>query len=144
MASYILLSLPLRTFDTGDKDEAVKSLGSTIGPDNGTATTFPIPAFKIGTLDALVHQADELAKLHTGCEGVVQRVADSLKTILEGDEDKIAQNKMVNDSEPAPDDTDPCAEKARRLIASQSPRISTYGHLAGTKSDIDRIGPWQS
>ncbi|CAN8099516.1 unnamed protein product [Discula destructiva] len=97
MASYILLSLPLRTFDTGDKDEAVQALGSTIGSENGTTTTFPVPAFKIGTLDALVQQADELAKLHAGCEGVVQRVADSLKTILEGDEDKIAQNKMVND-----------------------------------------------
>lgn len=106
MASYILLSLPLRTFDTGDKDEAVKALGSTIGSDNGTATPFPIPAFKIGTLDALVQQADELAKLHAGCEGVVQRVADSLKTILEGDEDKIAQNKMVNDSELVPRDMD--------------------------------------
>lgn len=112
MASYILLSLPLRTFDTGDKDEAVKSLGSTIGADNGTATTFPIPAFKIGTLDALVQQADELAKLHTGCEGVVQRVSDSLKTILEGDEDKIAQNKMVNDSKPAPGDKMILAEES--------------------------------
>lgn len=112
MASYILLSLPLRTFDTGNKDEAVKSLGSTIGSDNGTATNFPIPAFKIGTLDALVQQADELAKLHTGCEGVVQRVADSLKTILDSDEDKIAQNKMVNDSEPGPGDKDVLAEES--------------------------------
>lgn len=144
MASYILLSLPLRTFDTGDKDEAVKSLGSTIGSDNGTATTFPIPAFKIGTLDALVQQADELAKLHTGCEGVVQRVADSLKTILEGDEDKIAQNKMVNDSEPATREMDLLVKDIRQLIASQSPRINTCGHSVGTKSDIDRIGPWRS
>lgn len=109
MASYILLSLPLRTFDTGSKDEAVQSLGSTVGSDNGTTTAYPIPAFKIGTLDALVQQADELAKLHTGCEGVVQRVADSLKTILEGDEDKIAQNKMVNDSEHRHTGTD-CAQ----------------------------------
>lgn len=99
MASYILLSLPLRTFDTGNNDEAVQALASTVGSENGTTTAYPIPAFKIGTLDALVQQADELAKLHTGCEGVVHRVADSLKTILEGDEDKIAQNKMVNDSE---------------------------------------------
>lgn len=98
MTSYILLSLPLRTFDTGDKDEALQALGATINSENGTVMPFPIPAFKIGTLDALVQQADELAKLHTGCEGVVQRVADSLKNILEGDEDKIAQNKMVNDS----------------------------------------------
>lgn len=98
MTSYILLSLPLRTFDTGDKDEALQALGTTINSENGTVMPFPIPAFKIGTLDALVQQADELAKLHTGCEGVVQRVADSLKNILEGDEDKISQNKMVNDS----------------------------------------------
>lgn len=99
MASYILLSLPLRTFDTGDKDEALQALSATITPDNGEVLPFPMPAFKIGTLDALVQQADELAKLHTNCEGVVQRVADSLKTILGGDVDKIEQNKRVNDSE---------------------------------------------
>lgn len=97
--SYILLSLPLRTFETGDKEEAISSLSATITPDNGTVTPFPVPSFKIGTLDALVQQADDLTKLHAGCEGVVQRVADSLKTILDGDEDKISQNKMVNDSE---------------------------------------------
>lgn len=104
MTSYILLSLPLRTFDTGDKDEAIQALGATVTSENGTVVPFPIPAFKIGTLDALVQQADELAKLHTGCEGVVQRVADSLKTILDGDEDKIAQNKMVNDSKAETDE----------------------------------------
>lgn len=98
MTSYILLSLPLRTFDTGDKDEALRSVGSTIGSDNGLVLPFNIPAFKIGTLDALVQQADELAKLHSNCEGVVQRVAESLKTIVD-DESKVEQNKMVNDSE---------------------------------------------
>lgn len=100
--SYILLSLPLRTFDTGDKEEAIQSLGATITSENGSVTSFPIPSLKIGTLDALVQQADELAKLHSGCEGVVQRVAESLKTILDGDEDKIAQNKLVNDSKIRP------------------------------------------
>lgn len=102
MTSYILLSLPLRTFDTGDKDEALQSLSATVTSENGEVLPFPMPAFKIGTLDALVQQADELAKLHTGCEGVVQRVADSLKNILDGDEDKIEQNKRVNDSETIP------------------------------------------
>lgn len=100
--SYILLSLPLRTFDTGDKEEAIQSLAATISPENGSVTPFPIPSLKIGTLDALVQQADELAKLHSGCEGVVQRVADSLRTILDGDEEKISQNKMVNDSKSRP------------------------------------------
>lgn len=143
MASYILLSLPLRTFDTGNTEEAVQALASTVGSDNGTTTNYPVPAFKIGTLDTLVQQADELAKLHTGCEGVVQRVADSLKTILEGDEDKIAQNKMVNDSELELLAGD-CARGQRWLIASQSPRTSTCGLSAGTKPDIGRIVLWLS
>lgn len=140
--SYIALSLPLRTFDTGDKEEAIQSLSATVGSENGTVTGFPIPSFKIGTLDALVQQADELTKLHAGCEGVVQRVSDSLKTILDGDEEKIAQNKMVNDSKHG---------VARRhigrdwwLIPSQSLRTSTCGLSAGTRSGTERIGRWVS
>lgn len=140
--SYIALSLPLRTFDTGDKEEAIQSLSATIGSENGTVTGFPIPSFKIGTLDALVQQADELTKLHTGCEGVVQRVSDSLKTILDGDEEKIAQNKMVNDSKNA-------LERGReardwQLIPSQSLRTNTCGPSAGTRSGTERIARWVS
>lgn len=97
-SSYILVSLPLRTFESSDQGDAISSLSATITPDNGTVYPFPIPEFKIGTLDALVQQADDLAKLHGACEGVVSRVADSLKGILDGNEDKIAQQKMVNDS----------------------------------------------
>ncbi|TPX17406.1 uncharacterized protein E0L32_003049 [Thyridium curvatum] len=94
---FILVSLPLRTFDSSDKEEALSALRATVTADNGTVLPFAIPDFKIGTLDALVQQADDLAKLESGCEGVVGRVADSLKTILDGDEDKIAQQKTVND-----------------------------------------------
>lgn len=43
-------------------------------------------------------QADELSKLEQACEGVVAKVGDSLRTILEGDEEKIKQQKTVNDS----------------------------------------------
>lgn len=46
-----------------------------------------------------MQQADELAKLDPGCEAVVAKVGDSLKVILEGDEEKIAQQKNVNDSQ---------------------------------------------
>lgn len=140
--SYIALSLPLRTFDTGDKEEAIQSLSATVGAENGTVAGFPIPSFKIGTLDALVQQADELAKLHTGCEGVVQRVSDSLKTILDGDEEKIAQNKMVNDSKHGA-----AGRHMGRdwwLIPSQSLRTSTCGLSAGTRSGTERIDRWES
>ncbi|KAI8724825.1 V-type proton ATPase subunit C [Fusarium sp. LHS14.1] len=94
---YALLSLPLGVFDSSDREEAISSLRGTISSDNGSVLPFSIPDFKIGTLDALVQQADDLAKLEASCQAVVAKVGDSLKNVLEGDEDRIAQYKMVND-----------------------------------------------
>ncbi|KAI4600245.1 Vacuolar ATP synthase subunit C [Pestalotiopsis sp. 9143b] len=84
---YIFISLP---------EDAGEGLKPAVG-DNGTVLPFQIPNFKIGTLDALVQQADDLNKLESACEGLVSRVADSLKTLLDGNEDKINQQKTVND-----------------------------------------------
>ncbi|OTB03044.1 hypothetical protein M426DRAFT_322067 [Hypoxylon sp. CI-4A] len=94
---YVLLSLPLSTFDTGDKQEALDSLKTTITSESGSVLPFPVPNFKIGTLDALVQQADDLAKLNTACEGVAAKVGDSLRTLYDGNEDKASEQKMVND-----------------------------------------------
>jgi V-type H+-transporting ATPase subunit C len=96
---YLLVSLPTSISPTNDHDEALTALRSAVTTDYGEVFPFRIPEFKIGTLDALVQQADDLAKLEAGCEGVVNKVGDSLKTILEGNEDKISQQKTVNDSE---------------------------------------------
>lgn len=93
---YALLSLPLEAFDSSDKDDALASLRSII-PDLGTVLPCHIPSFKIGTLDALVQQADDLAKMESTCSGVVSKVAESLKSLLGGDEAKIAQHKKVNE-----------------------------------------------
>ena len=98
--TYFLVSLPASIAASGDPSEALTTLRSAVQTDNGTTYPFNIPGFKIGTLDALVNQADELAKLEQGCKGVVDKVADSLRTILEGDEDKIQEQKVVNDSMP--------------------------------------------
>jgi V-type H+-transporting ATPase subunit C len=95
---YLLVSLPTSISPSNDRDEALTALRSTISTDNGTVIPFKIPDFKIGTLDALVQQADDLAKLNSACEGVVAKVGDSLRSILEGDEEKISQQKTVNDS----------------------------------------------
>ncbi|EON61402.1 V-type H+-transporting ATPase subunit C [Coniosporium apollinis CBS 100218] len=94
---YLLVSLPTSISSSNDRDEALTALRAAVTTDYGTTSPFPIPAFKIGTLDALVQQADDLAKLDTTCEGVVNQVADSLRSLLEGDEDKIAQQKTIND-----------------------------------------------
>ena len=96
---HLLVSLPTSISPANDHDEALTALRSAVSTDNGTVFPFEIPEFKIGTLDALVQQADELAKLDPGCEAVVAKVGDSLKVILDGDEGKIAQQKNVNDSQ---------------------------------------------
>jgi V-type H+-transporting ATPase subunit C len=96
---YAVISLPLGAFDSSDKDDAVSSLKSTVSADNGTVLPFNVPDFKIGTLDGLVQQADDLAKLEQNCEAVVAKVADSLRSVLDSDPDRLAQYKMVNDSQ---------------------------------------------
>ena len=96
--TYFLVSLPSSISPSGESSDALTTLRSAVSTDNGTTFPFSIPHFKIGTLDALVQQADELAKLEQGCKGVVDKVADSLRSLLEGDEEKIQEQKVVNDS----------------------------------------------
>ncbi|KIV98840.1 uncharacterized protein PV09_09411 [Verruconis gallopava] len=95
-STYILVSLPTSITPSAHKDEAFGAIQKTVGSD-GNVLPFAIPAFKIGTLDALVQQADDLAKLSSGCEAVVGKVGDSLKSILDGDEAKVADQKTIND-----------------------------------------------
>src|ERR1700761_6452711 len=97
-STFLLVSLPTSITNSHDKEDALSALQSTISRDNGTTYPFAIPTFKIGTLDALVQQAEDLAKLNVACDVVVNKVADSLRTILDGDEDKIAQQKTINGS----------------------------------------------
>ncbi|KAG6008078.1 hypothetical protein E4U43_000225 [Claviceps pusilla] len=98
MASrYAVVSLPLGAFDTSNKEDAISSLSAVISSDIGSVSPFHIPDFKIGTLDGLVQQADDLAKLESTCQAVVAKVGESLKSILNNDEERLAAYKMVND-----------------------------------------------
>lgn len=86
---YCLVSVP----GYGDDFDTLKSR---IGADSAVLP-FAIPQFKIGSLDALYQQADDLDKLQTACQTLVGKVNDSLRSILSDDEDKIEQHKIVND-----------------------------------------------
>lgn len=95
---YLLVSLPASVAPSNHHDDALDSLQTAVGKEYGTVTKFSIPEFKIGTLDMLVQQADELAKLEGTCQGVVGKVGESLKNVLDGDEGKLAEMKRVDDS----------------------------------------------
>ena len=101
-STYLLISLPTSIVSSDSHDEAYQALQAGVPKDYGSVAPFRIPEFKIGTLDALVSQADELSKLESSCEGVVAKVGETLKAILDGDEGKIAQQKTVNDSQYSP------------------------------------------
>lgn len=94
---YAVVSLPLSAFDSSDREDALSSLRGNVA-DNGNVLPFKIPDFKIGTLDGLVQHADDLAKLEANCQAVVAKVAESLRSVLDNDPDRLASYKMVNDS----------------------------------------------
>ena len=95
---YLVVSVPSSITPSGHKDDALGLIQNAIGISNGDVSPFTVPEFKVGTLDALIQQSEELGKLENLCNGVVAKVGDTLKNILDGDEDKIAMHKSVNDS----------------------------------------------
>lgn len=101
-AKYLLVSLPTSIAHTHDSDAAFSAIVSTVTRDYGAVHRFPIPEFKIGTLDALVLQADELAKLDSNVEGAVAKVVEVLRGCCVGadgeGEEEVGRHKMVNDS----------------------------------------------
>ena len=97
-SKWFLVSLPTSISPSGDKDEALNSLRLAVTTELGTTTPFSIPTFKIGTLDALVQQADDLAKLSSASESVVGKIGESLAAVLDHDQSKIEQQKTINDS----------------------------------------------
>lgn len=95
---YLFLSVPSSITPSGHKEDAIQSLQKAVNESYGTVSALSIPEFKVGTLDGLLQQSDELARLEGMCQGVVSKVGDTLKNILDGDEEKMAQHKSVNDS----------------------------------------------
>jgi V-type H+-transporting ATPase subunit C len=95
-SKHLLISLPTSISRSHVREEALEAIRKVIGSDNGIVTPFPIPEFKIGTLDALVLQVDELGKVDANVEGAVAKVVDVLNHIVPGQE---AGHKLVNDSE---------------------------------------------
>ena len=95
---YLVVSVPSSITPSGHKDDALGAIQKAVNSSYGDVSSFNIPEFKVGTLDALIQQPEELGKLEALCNGVVAKVGDTLKNILDGDEDKIHMHKSVNDS----------------------------------------------
>ena len=97
-AKYLFVAFPSSITPSGHKDDAIGAMQRAVKTENGLVSPFSVPDFKIGTLDALIQQSEELAKIEGLCKSVVSKVGDALKNVLEGDEEKIVMHKNVNDS----------------------------------------------
>jgi hypothetical protein len=124
---HLLVSLPNSITPSRDQSDALSSLKTTLQPTNHGDTTyaFAIPTFKIGTLDALVQQADELSKLSSDAEVVVGKVGDSLSALLEGDVEKVLQQKVVGDSMSSLQSGESSRMLGSRFEGSHRPRPSS-------------------
>lgn len=96
--TYLVVAVPSSITPSGHKDDALSSIQKAVNSSYGDVSSFNIPEFKIGTLDALIEQSEELGKLQGACNAVVSKVGDALKNILDGDEEKTQMHKSVNDS----------------------------------------------
>lgn len=97
-AKYLFVALPSSITPSGHKDDAIGSIQRSAKSENGIVSSFNVPDFKVGTLDALIQQSEELSRTEGLCKGVVAKVGDTLNNILEGNEDQIVMHKNVNDS----------------------------------------------
>lgn len=98
MSRYMLISLPTNISLSNDREEALNALRSTIPQDVGTTYPFSVPTFKIGALDALINQADDLSKLCNDCENVVGKVGEALTALFEGDTERARSERNIDNS----------------------------------------------
>ncbi|KAK9477018.1 hypothetical protein V1514DRAFT_297194 [Lipomyces japonicus] len=97
---YYLISLPSSVAPAGSDPESglVKDLASTLQlQSNDDVSQFLIPHFKIGTLDQLVQQSEELSKIDAQFESVVSRTVDILKNVYDGNKDQVENAKRVSE-----------------------------------------------
>lgn len=95
---YLFVALPSTITPSGHRDDAIGLIQRAVKSENGQVQQLQVPAeFKVGTLDGLLQQSEELAKVEALCKGVVAKVADTLRNVLDGDDEKVVMHKNVND-----------------------------------------------
>lgn len=97
-AKYLFVALPSSVSPSGHKDDVIGLIQRSVKSDNGLVSQLNIPDFKVGTLDALIQQSEELGKIEGLCKNVVSKVGDTLRNVLDGDEEQMVRHKTVNDS----------------------------------------------
>lgn len=93
---YILVSLPNSFFDNSRRE--VPSLVADVATEPTAVSPFSTPNFKIGTLDGLMQNADDLSKLFDSCRLVASKVTDCFKVPMERVGENLGDYQVRNRS----------------------------------------------
>lgn len=98
IANYLLLSLPSKAApESSPSSDVSEWLERSLLNGKTSLTKFSIPSFKIGTLDQLVLQSEELQKIDEQLAGSVGKVVEVLASLYDNDQQLINLSKKVDD-----------------------------------------------
>lgn len=96
---YLIVSLP-GSAAPSNNEELQTYLEKDLAGGRCAVSRFQVPSFKVGTLDSLVQQSEELAKLDTTIGGFLSKIDDILASLYDGQEGLIAASKKVDGKSP--------------------------------------------
>lgn len=96
---FYLISLPASAAPSGGDPETQleKWYSETLSVAPQDINPLQIPSFKIGTLDSLVQQSEELAKIDTQFQGIVSKVSEIVSNLYDGNIAQISAAKKIDD-----------------------------------------------
>lgn len=98
IANYLLLSLPARAAPESAPSLSVDEwLETTLIGGKAVINKIEIPSFKIGTLDSLVLQSEELQKIDEQLGNAVVKVLDVLANLYDNNQPLVNASKKVDD-----------------------------------------------
>lgn len=96
--AYWIVSVPL---EDGDPHRMFSQLGAKLLSDGGSASNdfgqLNFPPLKTGTLESLISLSEELPKLDGMYTGIVAKIIDTLRALLNNDEQALGQHVLVNE-----------------------------------------------
>lgn len=96
--AYWVIAVPLQDHDP---HRMMSELTRTLMKDGGAASEdvgqLSFPPLKTGTLDSLITLSDDLPRLDATFTGIVAKIVDTLRALLNNDADALAQHILVNE-----------------------------------------------
>lgn len=100
MPVQIVVSLPQDAAPSGGEPQTQLNqwLSDNLGVSEQDVANIDIPSFKIGTLDNLVNQSDELARLDEQLQQIFSKSAELIDNLYQGNKAQIAAAKKIDNS----------------------------------------------